>query len=139
MSIISTWRQFKNPIRINKNLALILSAGALIGGVLGQYVFIQLLAFFPSDSAVQLIQIILTVLSLVFALIYTVKKWKSLALTNVNFYFFAGGFLGFLASLLGIGGGPINVALLMFLFLVSPLRKPRCIPSLLFFFPSFRP
>lgn len=116
MSIISTWRQFKNPITINKNLALILSGGALVGGVLGQHVFIQLLTFFPHDSAVQLIQIILTVLSLIFALIYTIKKWKSLALTHVIFYFLAGVFMGFLASLLGIGGGPINVAILMFCF-----------------------
>lgn len=116
MSIVSTCRQLKNPININIKLALFLSFGALIGGISGQYIFNQLLEFLPDDSAVQLIQIIINVSTLVFALIYTIKKWQSLELANVIFYFLVGVFLGFLASLLGIGGGSINVALLMFCF-----------------------
>jgi len=75
-----------------------------------------LLEFLPDDSAVQLIQIIITVLSLVFALFYTISKWQSLKLVNMVFFVLIGVFLGFLSSLLGIGGGSINVALLMFCF-----------------------
>ena len=76
-SIVSTWQQFKNPIDIYIKLTLVISIGSLLGGILGQFAFSQLLVFLKNESTVQWVQIILTVLSLLFALIYTIKKWKS--------------------------------------------------------------
>ncbi|KNZ41594.1 sulfite exporter TauE/SafE family protein [Acetobacterium bakii] len=116
MAIVATWQQFKNPIDVKIKLALLISFGSFLGGVLGQSAFSQLLDFFASESTVQWIQIILTVLSLVFALLYTIKKWKSWKLKKMGWYLALGLFLGFLSTLLGIGGGPINVALLMLCF-----------------------
>lgn len=116
MSIVSTWQQFKNPIEINIKLALVISFGSFLGGILGQLAFSQLLDFFQNESMVQWIQIILTVSSLLFALMYTIRKWKSWELKNWCWYLVLGLFLGFLSTLLGIGGGPINVALLMLCF-----------------------
>ncbi len=57
--------------------------------------------------------------TLIFAFMYTKYNWKNFQFTHVIWYFSCGLILGFLASLLGIGGGPINVSLLMLLFSIS--------------------
>lgn len=55
--------------------------------------------------------------------------------THAIWYFSCGLILGFFASLLGIGGGPINVSLLMLLFSL-PLKKQLFILSVQFSFHS---
>ncbi len=52
---------------------------------------------------------------------YTKYNWRGFALEKVGWYA-CGLILGFLASLLGIGGGPINVSLLMLLF-AMPIKE----------------
>lgn len=44
------------------------------------------------------------------------KRIKPLHLKNIMFYLIVGIMLGILSSFLGIGGGPLNVAILMLLF-----------------------
>jgi len=132
MSIVSTWQQFKNPIDINIKLALLISFGSFIGGILGQTAFVELL-YYSNESTVQWLQIILTVLSLLFALMYTIKKWKSWKLKMLGWYLALGLFLGFLSTLLGIGGGPINVALLMLCFGI-PIKEATVYSIITIFF-----
>ncbi|WP_148793570.1 sulfite exporter TauE/SafE family protein, partial [Enterococcus faecium] len=43
-------------------------------------------------------------------------------LTSWTWYLICGGVLGFLASFLGIGGGPVNVSLLMLMFAL-PIKE----------------
>lgn len=118
MSIVSTTRQLRTKISFNVAMASSLSLGAVIGGVIGNYTFNFLLLAFQSDMITQLIQIILTIVTLVFAFLYTKFSWTSFNLNFRIYYVLCGFILGFLASLLGIGGGPINVALLMLMFSV---------------------
>lgn len=99
-----------------------ISGGPVIGGVLGNVLFEICLNVFKYKDTVQLVQITLIVLTLIFAFIYTKYEWKNYHLTNVIWYYICGIVLGFLASLLGIGGGPINVSLLMLLFSL-PIKK----------------
>lgn len=122
MSIVSTVRQLASGRKINWSIALWVSGGAVLGGILGNLTFERLLLFFQDDKIVQLIQILVTVLTLLFAFLYTKYNWHGFALKKVGWYAACGLILGFLASLLGIGGGPINVSLLMLLF-AMPLKE----------------
>ncbi|MEY8462884.1 sulfite exporter TauE/SafE family protein [Streptococcus merionis] len=115
MSIVSTYRQVKNGIVISWAKVFWIALGSLLGGYAGNAVFGYLLAVFGANVT-QLIQIILTVLTLVFALIYSLFQLKQFQLKQWYWFVVCGTVLGFLASLLGIGGGPINVSLLMLMF-----------------------
>ena len=122
MSIVSTTKQIKQGISLKFSLVLWISLGALLGGVIGNMVFESLYFIVPNESYVQLIQIVLTVITLIFAFCASRFNWSSFGLRHVLWYLFCGLILGFFASLLGIGGGPINVALLM-LFFGMPIKE----------------
>lgn len=115
MSIVSTYRQLQNEIEFDWEILGWSSFGAVIGGIFGNLAFASLLEFLP-ESVIQMIQIGLTISTLLFAFLYTRGDWKQYRLLHPVWYLACGLLLGFLASLLGIGGGPINVALLMLLF-----------------------
>lgn len=116
MAMVSTYRQIKNGIQIHWKLAGWVSLGAVVGGVLGSWTLEELLQALPNEDWAKMIQIILTILTLLFAFLYTHFDWPSFSLHQVSWYLLCGLLLGFLASLLGIGGGPINVSLLVLLF-----------------------
>ncbi|MFS7403877.1 sulfite exporter TauE/SafE family protein [Carnobacterium maltaromaticum] len=116
MAIVSTIKQVKNGVTVKPKTVLFLSLGSVLGGIIGNVTFEGLLRLYSDEQVVQKIQISLTIVSLLFAILYTHYKWSSWQLIKVHWYFSAGLFLGFLATLLGIGGGPINVALLMLCF-----------------------
>lgn len=116
MSIVSTSRQIASGRKFNWPIVIWVSAGAVLGGILGNGLFDYLLLWFADENNVQLVQIFLTVVTLLFAFLYTRFDWRSFHLTHMGWYFLCGLLLGFLASLLGIGGGPINVSLMMLLF-----------------------
>uniref|UniRef100_UPI00403F6AA3 sulfite exporter TauE/SafE family protein n=1 Tax=Candidatus Enterococcus willemsii TaxID=1857215 RepID=UPI00403F6AA3 len=115
MSIVSTTRQIQNGIELKWKKVIWLSLGAIIGGVIGSALFEELLRLFSQDT-VQLVQIVLTIGTLIFAFLYTRFNWESFELQLSIWYVICGLVLGFTASLLGIGGGPINVSLLMLMF-----------------------
>ena len=119
MSTVSTATKLKKGISIQSDLALLISLGSVIGGILGNLLLGSLLNHFPSDETVLGIQIIVAIVALTFALSYTIKQWKSFEITNKFAFLVIGGMLGCIASLLGIGGGPINVAAFMLLFKMS--------------------
>ena len=116
MSIASTIRQVKSGPKFRWKMIVWISISAILGGVLGNIVFEQLLTHLSDDSFVTEIQIIITVISLAFAFLYMKFNWKSWQLNHRFYYVICGFSLGFLASLLGIGGGPINVAFMMLMF-----------------------
>lgn len=116
MSLVSTVRQLKSGQKLEWQVVMGVSIGANVGGFIGNTVFDFLLNVFKNDDMVQMIQIILTIVTLLFAFFYTRYQWRGFHLKHVLWYLLCGLILGFLASLLGIGGGPINVSLLMLLF-----------------------
>lgn len=116
MSITSTIRQMKGGVTISWKLVIGVATGAILGGFLGNAVFDYFLITFSNESIVTLIQIGLTIVTLLFALFYNHFDLRKLYLKGKIWYFVCGLFLGFLASLLGIGGGPINVSLLVLMF-----------------------
>ena len=122
MSIVSTVRQVSSGKSLNWQIVGWVSSGAVVGGVVGNIVFEVFLQLFENEKHVQLIQIFLTVLTLVFAFFYTKHHQPKFHLTSWTWYLICGGVLGFLASFLGIGGGPVNVSLLMLMFAL-PIKE----------------
>ncbi|MGX7195802.1 sulfite exporter TauE/SafE family protein [Enterococcus olivae] len=122
MSIVSTVRQMSNGVSIKAKIVGWLSFGSILGGILGSTTFEYVLTSFESEATVQLLQIFLTIITLVFAFLYSRFDWKNFELQGLGWYVLCGLLLGFLASLLGIGGGPINVSLLMLMF-AMPIKE----------------
>lgn len=116
MSMVSTYRQIKNGMTLEWLSIIQISAGAIVGGILGNQLFEKILMLFPNGREVQLVQISLTILTLVFAFLHSQGMFVNHSFKSGTLKIITGLILGFLASLLGIGGGPINVALLMFFF-----------------------
>lgn len=133
MSVVSTSKQLQNGIQIKWPFAIQVSLGAVVGGLLGNIVFEKILALFPAGREVQLVQIVLTVITLVFSYLYSKGMWRNFNYKSSILTLGSGLLLGFLASLLGIGGGPINVALLMLLFNI-PIKQATVYSIITIFF-----
>lgn len=116
MAVVSTTRQLISGYKFSWSIIGWVSIGSVLGGFLGNIAFEFFLSLFESKDIVQLIQILLTIITLAFAFLYIKYNWRNFRFTHIIWYFICGLILGFLASLLGIGGGPINVSLLMLLF-----------------------
>ncbi|MFC0234454.1 sulfite exporter TauE/SafE family protein [Vagococcus entomophilus] len=136
MSLVSTGRQLSSGRKLNWQIVSWVSVGAIIGGVLGNELFEWLLRLVQNESNVQLIQISLTIVTLLFAFFYTKYDWTNYRLNDVKSFFFCGLVLGCLASSLGIGGGPINVSLLMLLF-SFPIKEATVYSICTIFFSQF--
>lgn len=133
MSIVSTIRQVMNDVKIKIDFSLAISVGAVLGGIVGNVFFEFLLQYFANDSLVQLIQIILTIIMLLCVFFATNQNMKTYHLTNKIWYIVIGFVLGFFATLLGIGGGPINVTFLM-LFFSIPIKEATVYSIITIFF-----
>jgi len=117
MSIVSTLKNAKKNINLNWSEVLYLSMGSLFGGKLGDWLFMYLKSLLNNDKMVNLIQIIVVVISLILALLFSKKSgWVFSKRLKTILFLLSGVFLGTLSTFLGIGGGPINVALLIFIF-----------------------
>ena len=117
MSIVSIIKQLKNGFDFHLKTILWISIGSLIGGIAGEWIFNRV-TYSYENSVVKVIQGSLLAITLVCILIYTINKDKirSYHLKNFLSIFLVGFFLGSISVFLGIGGGPLNVALLMLLF-----------------------
>lgn len=133
MSVVSTSKQLQNGIQIKWPFAIQVSLGAVVGGLLGNIVFEKILTLFPAGREVQLVQIVLTIITLVFSYLYSKKIWRNFNYQSPVLTLGSGLLLGFLASLLGIGGGPINVALLMLIFNI-PIKQATVYSIITIFF-----
>lgn len=122
MSCVSTVKQLKNGVSLNGRMVFQLSIGSIVGGLLGNALFVYLLEMLPRDGYVQIIQIVLTIVTLLFSYWYSSHNDWHYNFQNKWARVFTGVALGGIASLLGIGGGPINVAFLMLIFHV-PIKK----------------
>lgn len=119
MSISSTVRHIIAKTKIDFKFVITLSVGAVSGGIAGSALFDYLLSIFDNATLKSLQGLILGVL-LVFAVVYVnIKNAKSFKLKNPFGIALAGLILGFVASFLGVGGGPINVAFLVLFFSMS--------------------
>lgn len=120
MAIVSITKHFlsKEDVRLEPRRGTLLAAGSALGGVAGKALFSWFKDFVRQDQAVISGQnIILFFLTILVAIYYYKKAHiKGLNIQNVFACLSIGLILGLLSAFLGIGGGPINLMVLSFLF-----------------------
>lgn len=128
MAIVSILKQIKAKTKIPFKTALPLAVGSVVGGIVGERVLKLIINLLNANSIVTVVQnVVLAVLILlVFIYMKNKNKIKGKELKGVPVSLFVGIFLGFCSSFLGIGGGPINVALIIYLFSYSTKTATVC-------------
>lgn len=120
MALISVVKRVRSKEQFHWNLVLMIGVSSIVGGFLGHLIFSNLLQMFYSQL-VLMIQTVLILLMLLFS--YFSIGWKlRFQCRRSLIYILCGLFLGTLSSFLGIGGGPINVSLLILLFSI-PIKE----------------
>jgi len=118
MSTVTLIKNRKSEIQVNKKTASLLAVGGIVGGMAGKHVFDIIKGSFENEMVLGVTQSGILFLLTVMVLFYTLYKEKITPRhkDNILFIVFIGFLLGGLASFLGIGGGPINLAVLGFFF-----------------------
>lgn len=103
---------------VNTKVGTPMALGAAIGGVTGKRMFSSLCELFANINSVGTIQSLCLAAVTIGTLLYTVNKpvRRTLRLSGFLGCGFAGMLLGILSSFLGIGGGPVNLVVLRYLF-----------------------
>lgn len=115
MSVSSTVKQIAMGTKINFQKVFTLAAGAFIGGIVGQFIMDSILYHAGGDE-LQIIQGTLSIVSLIFVLIFTRENVKKYDFKGILWYVLTGLGLGAFSTVLAIGGGPINVIVFVILF-----------------------
>lgn len=115
-SVIRAMLDSERYVRLKTGTPLAL--GASIGGLAGKQLFIVIKEFSASPDTVGAVQAICLAAITVGTLMYTVKRNKNTQPKEVStvLCICIGLVLGVFSSFLGIGGGPINLAVLYFFF-----------------------
>lgn len=132
MTIVSLLRSHKE-LRMDLR-TLMLALGGALGGVWGKWLFESVKRAAGNDSAVGLVQNIIMIILTTSVFFYTLKK-ESIKTKDYKSPLFAliiGVLLGLLSSFLGIGGGPLNIMVLSYLFSLS--SKEAALSSLFVIF-----
>ncbi|MDE5654541.1 MAG: sulfite exporter TauE/SafE family protein [Clostridia bacterium] len=118
MSLTTFARQVGKKRQTSIAKLVVLGISSAGGGVLGQYLFDIMTKGATNGHTIKIIQnsILLFLIVCIFFYMLFREKIKPLHLKNYVFYILVGLLLGVLSSFLGIGGGPLNVAILMLLF-----------------------
>lgn len=112
MAVVSTGKQIKKGFKIEKNM-LVIAAGSILGGGIGNSLFGIFLRVLNNEDFATAIQGF--ILAFLLILVLFKENFPKYHLKNYPGLFLVGMVLGTIASFLGIGGGPINVMVLVLL------------------------
>lgn len=115
MSVVSTGKFIKRRQKFDIGIILFIAAGSITGGWLGSKVM-DYAGTLVAQQTIRCIQAFALAVLLTAVSIYVGKCEFSLKIRNKLAILAVGLMLGFFASFLGIGGGPINVAVLTLFF-----------------------
>lgn len=117
MSIVSIWKQIRQRTKIDFQIALALAVGSVAGGWMGDMLLSQVIAVLDNQMVVILQNVFLGLLLLAVFLYMQFKSFlPSMHAKGMAAGLLTGMFAGMVSTFLGIGGGPINVAVLLFVF-----------------------
>lgn len=116
MAIVSAYRGRSDDLDLNIAVTLPLAIGGATGGVIGKSIFNNI----PGDKAFMQSTFLFAIYVAIYFYVKVKDKMKPLKVTNKGMCFFIGICLGSISSFLGIGGGPINMAVLFFFFAGTP-------------------
>lgn len=112
MATVSTAKYIKSGMKMDIKI-IILSIGAVSGGILGKFTF-EIFAGAVSDGIAKVIQAGILAMLLIF--VFFRKYYPHFKVENRIVIAFAGLFMGAISSFLGIGGGPINIVIICMIF-----------------------
>lgn len=116
MSISSSAKHIAAKTKFDKKVVLLVSAGSVFGGIIGNELFDFTLEKLNTDI-VKGVQAVIITAFILFVIIYVnSKNIKSFKISNPALIALTGLMLGLMSAFLGIGGGPINTAFLVLLF-----------------------
>lgn len=117
MCLVSIYKRSRLGFHVHKNIALGLAFGSIVGGKIGDAVFLWAVEKVDS-SLVSASQSIILFLLLGGIILFTLNKGKlnTLDVTNLVAIVTIGLLVGIISVYLGIGGGPLNIALLVYFF-----------------------
>ena len=118
MSMVSLLRSRGGTTKIEPRRGTLLAVGAALGGLLGKNWFEWVKEFSGNDGLIGTVQSVLMIVLVVGVLLYVQYK-DQITTKNISHAIgcaSVGLLLGILSSFLGIGGGPINLAVLYFFF-----------------------
>lgn len=116
MSISASAKHIASKTEFNKKIAVLVSAGSVLGGIIGNKLF-ELSVEKMNPDIVKGIQAVIIAAFILFVIIYVnAKNVKSFKINNPVLTILTGLALGLMSAFLGIGGGPINTAFLVLLF-----------------------
>ncbi|MBQ9197395.1 MAG: sulfite exporter TauE/SafE family protein [Clostridia bacterium] len=130
MTCVNVWKSRKSN-ELEPARSVPLGIGAAVGGVLGKSMFSALKAAVQADRAVGAVQSIVLGIMVLGTLLYVVFKSR-IKTRNVSGWLLPvviGLLLGVCSSFLGIGGGPMNLAVLYYFFSMD--TKKAAINSIL--------
>jgi uncharacterized membrane protein YfcA len=118
MAVVSVTNQFRMETKIKISAALSLGFGSVAGGFTGQQVLILILRGLESEAGIVITQNIMLAVIILLSVFFIINKSRinTKNFTGIFYFTAAGVILGAVSSFLGIGGGPINVAFLMYFF-----------------------
>ncbi len=115
MSVVSTGKYIKRRQKFDISIIIFIAAGSILGGYLGSAAM-DYIGTLIAQQTIRCIQAFTLAVLLTAVSIYVGKSSFSFEVKNKLAIFAVGLALGFMASFLGIGGGPINVAVLTLFF-----------------------
>ena len=120
MSVVSMYKNMtaKHDFVFDKVFATVIALGGVVGGLAGKEMYQAVLRQMSDTSHVGAIQAAVLLVVTLGTLVYTVNKQhiRIKQLDNKAVIFVIGVVLGIMSSFLGIGGGPINLVVLFYLF-----------------------
>lgn len=116
-TFVGICRHIIRKTKIDYKIVVPIALGAALGGVFGQLAFDVLLANIPEDFVIVIQNFGLCVV-IIFSYIFIRDREhiEFLELRNSRISYDFGCILGLISCFLGIGGGPLNVAFLIYLF-----------------------
>lgn len=128
MAVVSIGKQIIAKTEIPYQTAIPLAVGSVAGGMAGERLLQTIIRALQANSAVTVVQNVVLGLLILAVFLYMKNKdhIKGYELRGIPVSFLVGVFLGVCSSFLGIGGGPINVALIIFLFSVPTKTATIC-------------
>ena len=117
MCLVSIYKRSKQGFHVQKQIALGLAFGSIIGGKIGDVIFLQAVDSWGSQ-AVSATQSVILFLLIGGIILFTINKERirTLEVTNLVAIVTIGLTVGIISVYLGIGGGPLNIALLVYFF-----------------------
>ncbi len=127
MAVVSIGKQLLKKDKIDLKRTTIIAIGSIIGGIIGQKILKVLISMNKNSNTVLILQSVMLIVLLlgVFFYMRMEDKIKKYNLKSRLVIIILGVILGAIAAFLGIGGGPINVAIFTIFFSMTARDAAR--------------